>query len=139
MSKSGISLNRQSDNGSKPRISVARASTRFSISGSGGIQGFGNNKSTNRDKSGSEATYDSLHVENERLKTTLTILTQKIKMKDDDSQVQIEKLKTENNQLGSKNKQLTNNNETLQNDLKAVKKQLANTGNNSKHSEIELK
>jgi len=44
---------------------------------------------------GEEIIHEEINVENERLKTTLTILTQKLKVKDDDSNQAIEKLESE--------------------------------------------
>ena len=64
-------------------------STRFSISGAGGVQGLGLSlRDPSKEKSSGRTTNaDELHVENERLKTTLTILTQKIKLKEDENKV----------------------------------------------------
>ena len=73
-------------------------STRFSISGAGGIQGLSGLRDSTREKSSgrtNNTNADELHVENERLKTTLTILSQKIKLKEDENSVQLEKLRTE--------------------------------------------
>ena len=53
-------------------------STRFSISGAGGIQGLSGLRDSTREKSSgrtNNTNADELHVENERLKTTLTILS----------------------------------------------------------------
>ena len=69
---------------------MPRASTRFSIAGGIGLN-FGKlNAQTSKgslptiqDSARSQA--DELHVENERLKTTLTILTQKLKVIEDDN------------------------------------------------------
>ena len=70
---------------------MPRASTRSSLAG-GGLN-FGNLRvpqvpatgalPSGRESARSQA--DELHVENERLKTTLTILTQKLKVIEDDN------------------------------------------------------
>lgn len=98
-------------------------STRFSISGAGGVQGLGQRDSTREKSTGRtvNTNADELHVENERLKTTLTILSQKIKLKEDDSNVLIEKLKTEITKLESKNKLEMSNQEQLKSEIKQMK------------------
>ena len=65
---------------------MPRASARFSLAA--GAFGQNNNSGMAGLPSGRESarsTTDELHVENERLKTTLTILTQKLKVKEDDT------------------------------------------------------
>ena len=100
---------------------MPRASTRFSLAGGGGL-GFGLNNNNGRASQGqinpldsnaartgtplshrSANTANELHIENERLKTTLTILTQKLKVVEDDQLHKCEGLQSQINMLEDKN------------------------------------
>ena len=55
-----------------------------------------------------------LRIENDRMKTTIMILSQKLKMKTDDGNEDLEKLQTEYNMLKDKNNTLTKINDDLE-------------------------
>ena len=54
-----------------------------------------------------------LKIENDRLKTTIMIITQKLKLKDDDTRTTVDRIKQEVSTLLEKNKHLEKANFTL--------------------------
>ena len=63
-----------------------------------------------------------LETENDRLKTTCMILSQKLKLQEDESQVEIDKLQSEVNQFRESNFILKGSKEEIEKELHDLKK-----------------
>ena len=70
---------------------------------------------------------EELRIENDRLQTSCMILTQKLKMKEDDNQEEIDKLKGDINQWKEKYKNMKNDNSELNEELEKLRNELKNS------------
>ena len=82
--------------------------------------------SVNYQKGSSDA--QELQIENERLQTSVMILSQKLKMKEDDGSEELEKVQSEMNTWKQKYKNSKTDNDELEDEIDKLQKQLKSSG-----------